>query len=49
MAATALKNPYRLQTVTFKPFLEGEENQNTKRKTESYVLSGFGNDISHLE
>ena len=48
MAATALKNPYRLQTVTFKPFLEGEENQNTKRKTESYVLSGFGNDISHF-
>ena len=23
-----------------------EENQNTERKTESYVLSGFGNGIS---
>ena len=27
-------------------FLEGEEIQNTMRKTESYVLSGFGNGIS---
>ena len=27
-------------------FLEWEENQNTERKTESYVFSGFGNDIS---
>ena len=27
-------------------FLAGEENQNTERKTESYVLSGFGNGIS---
>ena len=24
-------------------FLEGEENQNTERKTKSYVMSGFGN------
>ena len=24
-------------------FLEGEENQNVKRKNESYVFSGFGN------
>ena len=38
-----MKNPYRLPTVTF---LEGEENQNTKRKTESYVFSGFDNGIS---
>ena len=30
MAASTLKNPYRLQTVTFK--LEGEEDQNTRRK-----------------
>ena len=27
-------------------FLEGEENQIIERKTESYVLSGFGNGIS---
>ena len=27
-------------------FLEGEKIQNTMRKTESYVLSGFGNGIS---
>ena len=27
-------------------FLEWEENQSTKRKTESYVFSGFGNGIS---
>ena len=27
-------------------FLEGEENQNAKRKTESHVFSGFGNGIS---
>ena len=27
-------------------FLEGEENQNTKRKPESYVFSGFSNGIS---
>ena len=26
-------------------FLGGEENQNTERKTESYVFSGFGNGI----
>ena len=38
-----MKNPYRLPTVTF---IEGEENQNTKRKTESYVFSGFDNGIS---
>ena len=30
MAAKTLKNPYRLQTVTFKE--EGGENQNTERK-----------------
>ena len=27
-------------------FLEGKENQNTERKTESYVFSGFGDGIS---
>ena len=40
MAASTLKNPYRLQTVTFK--LEGEEDQNTRRKTESYSFNCFG-------
>ena len=44
MAANTLKNPYRLQTVTFK--LEGEEDQNTRRKTESYSFNCFGNGIS---
>ena len=28
-------------------FLEGKENQYTKRKTESCVFSGFGNGISY--
>ena len=27
-------------------FLEGEENPNTKRKTESYVIRDFGDSIS---
>ena len=27
-------------------FLEGKESQNTERKTESYVFSGFGDGIS---
>ena len=45
MAAITLKNPYRLQTVTFK--LEGEENQNTRRRTESYLFNAFGNGISY--
>ena len=45
IATKTLKNPYHLQTVTFK-FLEGEENQNTERKTKSCVFSGFGNGIS---
>ena len=44
MAASTLKNPYRLQTVTFK--LEGEEDQNTRRKTVSYSFNFFGNGIS---
>ena len=44
MAAKTLKNPYRLQTMTFKE--EGEENQNTERKTKSYVFSDFGDGIS---
>ena len=44
MAAKTLKNPYRLQTMTFKE--EGEENKNTERKTKSYVFSDFGDGIS---
>ena len=46
MAAKTLKNPYRWQTVRFRLFPEGEENQSTNRKTESYVFSGFGVSIS---
>ena len=46
MPAKRLKNSHPLQTVTFKIFLAGEGNQNTKRKTKKYVLSGFDNDIS---
>ena len=46
MAAKTLKNMYRLRTETFKLFIEEEENQNMKRKTESYVFSGFGTGIS---
>ena len=38
-----MKNSYRLQTMTFK---EGDENQYTERKTESFALWGFGNGIS---
>ena len=32
--------------IDLQTFLEGEEYQNTKRKTESYVFLGFGNSIS---
>ena len=40
MAAKTLKKSVSLTDV--QTFLEGEENQYTKRKTESYVFSGFG-------
>ena len=49
VAAKTLKYPYRWQTVTnceVQTFLEGEKNQHTKRKTESYAFSGFGVGIS---
>ena len=49
VAAKTLKYPYRWQTVTnceVQTFLEGEKNQYTKRKTESYAFSGFGVGIS---
>ena len=41
----AMKNPFRLQSGV-QTFLEGEENQNTKIKTERYVFSCFGDGIS---
>ena len=41
LAAKTQKNLYHVQT-----FIEGEGNRNTKRKTESYIFSGFGNGIS---
>ena len=40
-----MKNPFRLQSGV-QTFLEGEENQNTKIKTERYVFSCFGDGIS---
>ena len=42
MATKIRKNSYRLHTVTFKT----EENQITKRKTDNYVFSGFGDGVS---
>ena len=46
MAAKTLKNPYCRLIVTF---LEGDKKQYTKRKTESYVFSGFGVSILSAE
>ena len=40
MATRTFINPF------IKPPIEGEENQFTKRKTESYVFNGFGNSVS---
>ena len=40
------KNSVSLTDIEVQTFLEGEENQYTKRKTESYVFSGFGVSIS---
>ena len=42
-AAKTLKNPYRLQTVTFKLFLKGKKTKIRKKKNESCIFSGFGN------
>ena len=44
MAAKTLK--IRIADRQVETFLEGEENQYTKRKTESYIFSGFGVSIS---
>ena len=46
MAAKTLKKSVSLTDNEVQTFLEGEENQYTKRKTESYVFSGFGVGIS---
>ena len=46
MAAKTLKNPYPLTDSEVQTFLEREENQYTKRKTESYVFCGFGVSVS---
>ena len=45
VAAKTLKNLYRWQTVTLKLSYKRKK-QNVKRKTKSYVFSGFGNEIS---
>ena len=42
MAATPLKKSVLLTDSDIQTFLDGEENQYTKGKTESYVYSGFG-------
>ena len=46
MAAKTLKKYVLLTDSEVQTLLEGEENQYTKRKTESYVFSGFGVSIS---
>ena len=45
MAANTEKS-VSLTNSDVQTFLEGKENQYTKRKTEMYVFSGFGNSIS---
>ena len=42
MAAKTRKKSVSLTDCEVQTFLEGEGNQYTKRKTESYVFSGFG-------
>ena len=46
MAAKTLKKYVLLTDSEVQTLLEGEENQYTERKTESYVFSGFGVSIS---
>ena len=46
MAAKTLKKSVLLTESDVQTFLEGEENQNTERKTESCVFSGLSNGIS---
>ena len=45
-AKTLKKKSVSLTDSEVQIFLEGEENQYTKRKTESYSFSGFGVSIS---
>ena len=49
MAAKTLEKSVSLTDSDVQTYLEGKENQNTKRKTESYVFSSFGNGISTTE
>ena len=46
MVVKKLKKSVSFTDTDVQTFLEREENQNTKRKTESYVFSAFGNGIS---
>ena len=46
MAAKTLRKSLSPTNTEFQTLLEWEENQYTKGKTESYVFSGFGVDIS---
>ena len=46
MAAKTLKKTLLMTDSEVQTFLKGEENQYTKRKTESYVFSGFSVSIS---
>ena len=49
MAAKTLEKSVSLTDSDVQTYLEGEENQNTERKNESYVFSGFGNGLSTTE
>ena len=46
MAAKTLKKSVLLTDSDIQTFLEGEENQYTKGKNESYIFSGFSNGVS---
>ena len=41
MAAKTLKNPYHLQTATFKIFKKGQKTNIGEEKTESYTRNGL--------
>ena len=49
MAAKTLEKSVSLTDSDIQTYLEGKENQNTERKTESYVFSSFGNGFSTTE
>ena len=46
VAAKTLKKSVSLTDCVVVTYLEGEGNQYTERKTESYIFSGFGVSIS---